>query len=82
MNQLNAEGNRHGYWEMDYKGYPYWKGSYDNGVMVGYWMQYFENGQLSWTGTLIKTSNRDHRSIGLWLYYNDKGEVNCKEFWL
>ena len=46
-NQLNEEGQEHGYWEYYYyHGTILSKGNYDNGQPYGYWEYYWGNGEL------------------------------------
>lgn len=80
MNQLNAKGQRHGLWEIYYDGFIYWRGTYDGGVMVGYWESYNCGGKLSWTGSFIKPNDNGNNRIGLWLDYDSNGKINYEEF--
>jgi len=47
INLFNAEGKRHGYWEVYYhNGNLSYKGNHVDGKEHGYWEYYYDNGNL------------------------------------
>ena len=78
INQINEENNRHGYWEhYGVDGNLFFKGHYDNGVMIGYWECYHGNGNLLYKGNYDNNGNR----IGYWEWYYDNGELEEQIFY-
>ena len=47
MNNHNKKDTRHGYWEVKYSnGKPWYKYTFNNGILLGYRKRYYENGKI------------------------------------
>ncbi|SVE57313.1 uncharacterized protein METZ01_LOCUS510167, partial [marine metagenome] len=49
------------------------QGTFRNGKKDGLWVEYYEDGQLSYKGTY-----KDGKQDGPWVYYSDKGQLQSK----
>ena len=75
-NQRNKEGNRHGYWEYYENGNLFFKGHYDNGIMIGYWEVYHGNGNPWYKGQY-----HNGKLHGYWEWYYDNGKLEEQIFY-
>jgi len=50
----------------------------DKGERIGYWEEYWSNGNLDFKGNYTLNGKPD----GYWEWYDDKGELTEKEFYL
>ena len=55
------------------------EGFYKNGKMTGYWMSYYENGQIQNHGNYKYTESGVYsRKDGVWKYYYDNGQIQSE----
>ena len=77
MNEYNANGERHGYWEEDYRHLTH-KGFYVNGKEHGLWQSVDARPiYIRWTGYYDMGN-----AIGFWQHYDEYGKLYKKEFYL
>ncbi len=71
INQLDAEGRRHGVWEEYWSnGKLRWRGHYYHGEWHGVWEVYYLNGTLMW-----RKHYNMNRLVGLEQKWNERGDL-------
>jgi antitoxin component YwqK of YwqJK toxin-antitoxin module len=85
LNQVNAEGKRHGAWRIlgelaNLPEYPpkapVEEGKYDNGLKVGVWKHYFPNGVLQ-----SRFTYENNRPNGYAIIYHENGKIYEEGNW-
>jgi antitoxin component YwqK of YwqJK toxin-antitoxin module len=79
MNELNNNGESHGYWEQHRTNGSLWyRGNYSNGKRHGYFVEYwFNGGNLWYKGNYVNGERKDY-----WELYNKNGDLDIKQFYL
>ncbi len=69
------KGKRHGDWKVWYASGRLWsEGSYVEGIRQGYSRAYYESGIIRMEGDYI-----DDKQVGLWLFWDENGQLAHKE---